>query len=124
MSMTAVIDTVREMNRELVEDHGWVQVNPFEISTPDRKLWLGSGYVTGEYTVHASHRELGYGAARGNIRVRITPALLEHHPEMGKLLVKDLLEAVSVIETDGFKALVWPPPHWSELSAQGVVDHR
>ncbi len=123
-TMDNVADAVREMNRTLVSEHGWEQVNPYEVATPDRRLWLGTGYVTGEYTAHASHRELGYGAARGNIRVRITPALISHHPELGRLLVQDLVDAQATVNELGFEALVWPPPHWSELSIQGVVDYR
>lgn len=123
-AMQTVLDAVTEMNRVLTEEHGWTRVNPYEIATPDRKLWFGTGYVTGEYTVHASHRELGYGAARGNIRVRITPTLLHNHPELGRLLAQDLVDAQVTVNELGFSRLVWPPPHWSELSVQGVVDHR
>ena len=121
--MQNVVDTVRGMNKWLVE-HGWVKASPYEISTPDRRLWFGSTFVTGEYTVLASHREKGFGVPRGNIRVRITPALLAHHPNLGELLASDLVDAANAIELDGFESLVWPPPTWSELSVQGVVDHR
>lgn len=123
-TMQPVVEVVREMNRTLSEEHGWVKASPYEISTPDARIWLGSTYVSGEYTVHASHREKGFGVARGNVRVRITPALLQHHPTLGVLLAADLADAQRVVDEDGFDALVWPPPVWSQLSVQGVVDHR
>ena len=123
-TMESVTAEIQEMNRVLVDEHGWDRINPFEIATPDRKLWFGTNFVTGEFTVHASHRAMGFGVARGNIRVRVTPALLGHHPELGRLLTQDLIDAQTTVTELGFEALVWPPPHWSELSVQGVVDHR
>ena len=118
-----IVDAVRGMNDRLIAN-GWDRINPFEVASPDRRLWFGTNFVTGEYTVHASHRAKGFGAARGNIRVRITPTLISNHPELTTLLVDDLIGAQITVDEDGFDGLVWPPPHWSELSVQGVVDHR
>ena len=121
--MEMVVSQVKVATETLLSD-GWVRVNPGEVATPDLKLWFGSVYVTGEYTVHASHREQGFGVPRGNIRIRITPALAIHHPQIGLYLAHDLQDARATLLNEGFEAMVWPPPIWAELSVQGVVDHR
>lgn len=122
--MDAVVAQVKLINQRLVEA-GWTPANSVgELATVDRKLWFSSTYVTGEYTLHASHREKGFGVPRGNIRVRVTPALVQHHPELGESLARELIAAGDAIRIMGFKEMNWPPSAWAELSVQGVVDLR
>ena len=122
--MDAVVAQVKLINQRLVEA-GWTPANSVgELATVDRRLWFSSTYVTGEYTLHASHREKGFGVPRGNIRVRVTPALVEHHPELGESLARELVAAGDAVRIMGFGSMNWPPPAWAELSVQGVVDLR
>lgn len=123
-TMETVVDQVRGIGQQLREAGWTVATSVGELATPDRVLWFSATYVSGEYTVHAFHRERGYGVPRGNIRVRITPALVSHHPELGRALADDLVRAADEVRALGFDALLWPPPIWAELSIAGVTDLR
>lgn len=122
--MADVIAQVRLIGDEL-RSAGWQQANAVgELCTPDMRLWFSTVYVTGEYTVHAFHRAKGAGPARGNIRVRFTPTLIANHPTLGQALADDLKRAALEVAQHGFDSLLWPPPVWSEMSHEGVVDYR
>lgn len=122
--MEKVVAQAKLINDRLREA-GWTPANSVgELATVDRKLWFSTTYVTGEYTLHASHREKGFGVPRGNIRVRVTPALVDHHPELGETLARELIAAGDAIKIMGFENMIWPPAAWAELSVTGVVDLR
>lgn len=119
-----VVQNVRDLQEHL-KSEGWLVVNALgEQADPTTTVWFSATYTSGEYTLHAFYRDGGFGRAEGNIRVRVTPALLEHYPTVGVDLAAELVYAArDRMNADrSIKDMPWPPPLWNELSREGVKD--
>lgn len=100
--------------RARLRDAGWRVANAVgELKDPDGVKWFTSVYTHGEYTVEASYRYGGAGPSKGKIRVRLTPELIRHHPNVADRLARDLI--VARVSPDPFET-EWPPAAWAEHS--------
>lgn len=122
MNFAVVTDQVKTIQR-LLEGAGWVVANAVgEQTSPDGVVWFSAGYAYGEYTVTASYRPRGAGPAEGVTRVRVTPALVQAHPNVGRRLAEDLIttadEAAHAKASGrgGIEDVAWPPAAWEDLA--------
>lgn len=121
----AVVRDQVEVIRTRLTNAGWKPANAAgELQSPDNIVWWGAGYVHGEYTVHASYRPTGAGPAQGMVRVRLTPAMVQAHPNIGAELAQDLhntyLETTPALgeskSSRTIEDVQWPPRRWDELA--------
>jgi hypothetical protein len=116
-NFAVVVDQVKTIQR-LLEGAGWVVANAVgEQKSPDGVVWFAAGYVYGEYTVTTSYRPRGAGPAEGQVRVRLTPTLVQAHPYIGRELAQDLIEkAAEAADKGSITDVAWPPERWAELA--------